>query len=190
MARGGRKRSWRFLTGKAWAGLALISFSFSTMAIPIPAPDIKNHSIPFPCENHPCGCQSAEQCWRHCCCFTVRERWEWAKAHLVEPPDYAERLSSEGVDSHHGCATRCCHEHRSPPACDSQRSNPRPPQCTFGFSVLQCRGLATVWVSTGAVVPPPAVVSWIPCLHQTGWALTAKFSPCNVAISPIDPPPR
>ena len=31
--------------------------------IPVPAAVHKDASQPFPCQNHPCGCRTAEQCW-------------------------------------------------------------------------------------------------------------------------------
>ena len=43
----------------------------------------------FPCMDCPCGCNSAEQCWRSCCCHTLAERMDWAREHGVRPPEYA-----------------------------------------------------------------------------------------------------
>ncbi|MFO0999901.1 MAG: hypothetical protein U0936_06175 [Planctomycetaceae bacterium] len=45
-------------------------------------------SQPFPCQNRPCGCRSAEQCWKKCCCFTNSQKVAWAKANRVDLPDY------------------------------------------------------------------------------------------------------
>ena len=49
----------------------------------------------FPCQNCPCGCKSAEQCWAACCCFTPAERFAWAKKKGVTPPSYAHRPTSK-----------------------------------------------------------------------------------------------
>jgi hypothetical protein len=43
----------------------------------------------YPCANCRCGCSSAEQCWRSCCCHTLAERFAWAREHQVRPPEYA-----------------------------------------------------------------------------------------------------
>jgi hypothetical protein len=43
----------------------------------------------FPCSSCPCGCATAEQCWRSCCCHTLAERMAWAREHGVRPPEYA-----------------------------------------------------------------------------------------------------
>ena len=44
----------------------------------------KDRSQPFPCMDKPCGCATAEQCFKNCCCHTPTERLAWAKAHRVE----------------------------------------------------------------------------------------------------------
>ena len=64
------------------------------MLFPLPfAPPVqhstdKDLSEPFPCQNRPCGCQSAAQCWRKCCCFTDTQKVAWAKANNVKVPDF------------------------------------------------------------------------------------------------------
>jgi hypothetical protein len=54
----------------------------------------KDLSKPFPCMNRPCGCKNADQCWRSCCCFTMRERLAWAEANGVEPPDFVREAAA------------------------------------------------------------------------------------------------
>jgi hypothetical protein len=91
-----RKTFWRRLRQRLGATLTLAGYLAATFGIPLPAPAIrKNATVPFPCQDHPCGCQTAEQCWTRCCCMTAEERWEWAAAHNIQPPDYAERPVSE-----------------------------------------------------------------------------------------------
>src|SRR5215212_7047907 len=58
--------------------------------IPLPAGDLAGKSGEFfPCSGCVCGCASAEQCWRSCCCHSLAERMVWAREHKVRPPDYA-----------------------------------------------------------------------------------------------------
>jgi hypothetical protein len=58
--------------------------------IPLPAGNIGHKSGElFPCSDDACGCASAEQCWRSCCCHSLRERMEWAREHKVRPPEFA-----------------------------------------------------------------------------------------------------
>lgn len=44
----------------------------------------KDRSRPFPCMDSPCGCATAEQCFRECCCHSVAERLDWAKRNGLE----------------------------------------------------------------------------------------------------------
>lgn len=57
-------------------------------APPVPHSTDKDLSEPFPCQNRPCGCQSAAQCWKKCCCFTDTQKVAWAKANNVKVPDF------------------------------------------------------------------------------------------------------
>jgi hypothetical protein len=54
----------------------------------------------YPCEACGCGCDSAEHCWRNCCCHTLAERLAWAETNSVKPPDFAlEAATLAGLDS-------------------------------------------------------------------------------------------
>jgi hypothetical protein len=72
--------------------LALLCLASIVLPLPIaPVAQIdpgKDTSQPFPCQNRPCGCRSAEQCWKKCCCFTNSQKVAWAKANGIELPDY------------------------------------------------------------------------------------------------------
>lgn len=72
--------------------LALLCLAAILLPLPIaPVAQIdpgKDTSQPFPCQNRPCGCRSAEQCWKKCCCFTNSQKVAWAKMNGVELPDY------------------------------------------------------------------------------------------------------
>lgn len=48
----------------------------------------KDTSEPFPCQNRPCGCRSASQCWEKCCCFSDEQKVAWAKANHVKVPEF------------------------------------------------------------------------------------------------------
>jgi len=60
------------------------------LGVPLPAPQAaeKDLSQPFPCMFSQCGCRTAEECWRHCCCHSLAERLQWARENHVQPPDY------------------------------------------------------------------------------------------------------
>jgi hypothetical protein len=87
-----RKRTWRSIGRRLIAAGALFAYLAATIGLPLPPPlIIKDGGKPFMCQGHACGCQTAEECWRHCCCHTPEERWAWAEEHHVQPPEYAEK---------------------------------------------------------------------------------------------------
>jgi hypothetical protein len=104
------RRGWRIC---GWLSVALylavaIGFSF-----PLPQPTLatvqKDRSQPFPCMDSPCGCRSAEQCWRHCCCHSLAERLAWARQNQVQPPDdVLAEANAEGIDWQSPAEHDCC----------------------------------------------------------------------------------
>jgi hypothetical protein len=80
------------------AAVALLGYLAAAIGFPLPAaPAVrKDLSQPFPCQDHLCGCQNAEQCWSSCCCFTPAERFARAESHGVRPPAYAEKPAADG----------------------------------------------------------------------------------------------
>ena len=99
------------LNRKSWPKLVrgLLSLSvllgICAMLFPLPIAPLphnsqeKDSSEPFPCQNRPCGCRSAEQCWKKCCCFDNTQKIAWAKANNVKVPDFvltAAKKETEG----------------------------------------------------------------------------------------------
>ncbi len=86
----------RKLSNSVYRWLNCLSVAFVLCAVLLPMPISlrssdgveKDLSQPFPCQNRPCGCRSAEQCWKKCCCFTNSQKVAWAKANGVDLPDY------------------------------------------------------------------------------------------------------
>jgi len=61
----------------------------------VPASSGKDLSEPFPCQNRPCGCNSADQCWKQCCCFNNREKVAWANKNAVSLPGFVVKAANE-----------------------------------------------------------------------------------------------
>ncbi|MCE9543947.1 MAG: hypothetical protein K8T25_00250 [Planctomycetia bacterium] len=82
------------------AAAAALFYLVAWIGFPLPqlreiaAGDVES-SEPFPCQHHHCGCVSAEQCWRNCCCMTMPQRLAWAKANGVTPPAWVTALAGE-----------------------------------------------------------------------------------------------
>lgn len=201
-------RVWRFRLCVVSVGIAYL---LAALEIPLPLFVAKRDSQPFPCQDHPCGCQTAEQCWRGCCCFSVEERWAWARAHQVEPPAYAEKPAEPSAaqgwytpkvrDRKRGAPVEksCCRKEAEHASCC--RSAPERSEKTASKSkdrvrwvttldAWRCQGYSTVWVSVGAVLPvfPFAVRNpeWVPCGSLSSLSLLAE----RLTSLPPDPPPR
>lgn len=72
------------------SGLLLATFVVTAAGIPLPSAGrlLKNGEL-YPCMTSGCGCDSAERCWRSCCCHTLTERLAWARKQGVRPPAFA-----------------------------------------------------------------------------------------------------
>jgi hypothetical protein len=223
-----RMSFWRPLPRRLSAGLALASYLVAIVGFPLPVSAGKDSGRPYPCQGHPCGCGSAEDCWRHCCCFSPEERWSWAAERHIQPPSYAEKPGAGGWraarlrerDGH--ITTRkadCPHCAKAPSAtsvattaqscCAKSRpagSTPKAPQAReaktqkktpkpgsrwrFGWNARHCQGLANVWISSGAIHPPPSVLTWKAFHADAGWISVPRFYTIPLVLTPPDPPPR
>jgi hypothetical protein len=77
--------------------MLLVVYFITAGGIPLPA----GSSLPvsgelYPCAGHACGCASAEQCWRRCCCHSLAERIAWAREHKVRPPAFVIAEARQG----------------------------------------------------------------------------------------------
>jgi hypothetical protein len=54
----------------------------------------KDLSAPFPCQHRACGCRSAAQCWKKCCCFNHAQKVAWAARNGVRVPALARKSAA------------------------------------------------------------------------------------------------
>jgi hypothetical protein len=77
---------------KRWSAAvpALLAVGLCAQIMPVPyvVSPVKDRSTSYPCMDRPCGCASAEQCWKSCCCFTNQQKVAWATQHAVKIPEY------------------------------------------------------------------------------------------------------
>ena len=100
----------------------------------------KDRSKPFPCQDKPCGCNSAKQCFSSCCCHTPKELLAWARANGLEPAVLTALTHRMAAETH-------------------QQDSPSPPSTESTARKASC------CASTTAALPslsPPA----IPALHD------------------------
>lgn len=197
-------------------GLCIFAHLALTVGFPLPqVSEASADSRPFPCKHHQCGCRSAEQCWRSCCCMSMREKLAWAKSHGVMPPDYV--IQGAGEEDSAVRAPACCqHVGRKKSSCcqsdgddnagaccrksssskstaDRPSAKPRRAQTDWvvGIHALKCQGLSLLWVTHGAIVPPPARLELPVETSPPTWCVP-RFSQIwqSVDSSPDVPPPR
>lgn len=97
--------------------LVLVAVCLATLPVPVPvvAAVYKDRSIPFPCQDRPCGCRDAKQCWTTCGCMSKEEKLRWAESRGISPPSYA--VSYDGTNSN------CCASIATTAACCSKASS-------------------------------------------------------------------
>jgi hypothetical protein len=177
------------------ARLTLLGVYILTAAgIPLPAGNLVHKSGElFPCAECACGCATAEQCWRSCCCHSLAERMAWAREHGVRPPDFAiaearrARIDVAWLIQPAGnasCCARalvaqaqscchakhsCCADHHDEQPVKSQSSH------VIGWKALNCKGHSADWIAavptlipTGCGQPDQLVlVEWLgPALSE------------------------
>ena len=170
------------------AATTLAAFLVASVGYPLWSGEGKDLSKPFPCMHRACGCRTAEQCWRGCCCFSNRQKLAWAREHNVTPPAYvaaaAEREAEESPSSRPCCSAKqgCAAPERMP----KQRSAGS--AVIYVIDALTCMTHLEQWVAIGA----------IDVVHCSPWQLelplTGKVSLCrqfyaSLTSDPATPPP-
>jgi hypothetical protein len=200
------RRSRRFLTA-----VSLVAYLASVWGYPLPQAATQDRSVPFPCQDHHCGCASAEQCWRSCCCFTPAERIAWAEKHDVTIPEPMRVALVAEEHEHHDDETcragdvcevgdtdhkpgACCdHEpggsERACATCASPQSGTSVGWVS-AFEARKCRGLSTLWIVTGAAVPLAIESLWEFEWASAGLVLSVERRLQSVTSLPTVPPPR
>ncbi len=183
--------------------------------------EIEAGTAPYPCQHHHCGCRSAEHCWRSCCCMSTQEKLAWAKQNGVTPPDYVLAAAISETQEHeaHDCADAgdevpsCCAAKRSPArrsCCSSvavkecgasqhchgegdntsKRSAPGI-DWILGIQAQKCQGVSTLWIISGAVLPPsPPQSVTVDAAPPLWWSHTMVCVWQTISQQPDVPPPR
>lgn len=197
-----------------------VLLTFVAALLPLPIPQMHEHdeesSEPFPCQHHHCGCRSADQCWKKCCCFTNAQKVAWAKSHHVQAPEFVIAAAKSESTAQSCTGGSCCLKEKpqakvttaTPPSnCqisanvdlpnDSplvRTANEKPdrPEMTyvFGFRAQECQGQVWGWsVLPWSILPPP------PQFLSTSdrpacWPLPLSEREPETMREPPVPPPR
>jgi len=207
-----RQQTFRF-SGRArrLLGLVLLLSVFASF-IPLPIAPVqisveKDRSEPFPCQDRPCGCRSAQQCWKKCCCFTNEQKLAWTRRnHIPAPRIVLEQIAREKRDTSlvhttkctaagSVCRLSCCERpssddetqaDASAPAGTSQNSS----RYVLGLFVQQCHGGGLSWNSLPWSLLPPLVELPAWPLMVVAAPSFVRTLPAEVYDSPPVPPPR
>lgn len=195
-----RRRFWIALRYRLGVLGVCLAYALAALEVPLPVFVHKISGQPFPCQDHACGCQTAEQCWSHCCCFTAEERWAWAREHNVEPPAYAEKQKPVENPAPHGWNTAklrdrdSCAETAKSCCCRTQKPETPTEQPSRSWMTMmtawRCQGYATLWISIGAVLPILPLAAWSLDDAPPSRLCLASVWPDIVPFTPPDPPPR
>jgi hypothetical protein len=122
-----------------------------------PAKSEKDVSAPFPCQNRPCGCKTADQCWKKCCCFTNAQKIAWANSRGVKVPNDV-LLAAQTESGLKPLAKACCQ--REQVSSDASKPEKRSLRSRWVISLeeLKCSGIDTSVVGFPACLPPVAAV--------------------------------
>lgn len=209
-------RSRRFITA-----LALVAYVASVVGYPLPLPasdQKRNDSIPYPCQGHACGCNSAAQCWESCCCYTPAERLAWVKRHGIELPASTLTALTTAAANQTGHATKSCCRHEA--GAEAKAANPasscgacdehdcdheRAPESVAeesederrgiqvewinAIAAQKCHGLTTMWLVSGANLPVEIRELWQFDWQPAGYVNVATDNPTSPAYEPLVPPP-
>jgi hypothetical protein len=181
--------------GRGGSWLALLGQLIALVGLPLPVASAKDLSSPFPCQHRACGCMSAADCWKSCCCFSAAERVGWAREHGVEPP---AALVEEAEQEHPCChsGSNCSHGSTEP---SDKPTDPVQPKKTHAESgtrwliVIQarrCHGTDTDTTSVGPIAMPLSPALWQFDWTPAGNVGAISLIPISLSRLPLPPPPR
>ncbi|HWL08276.1 MAG TPA: hypothetical protein VNQ76_07725 [Planctomicrobium sp.] len=181
--------------------LLLVSFFASFVPLPggsaAPANSSeKDRSQPFPCQNRPCGCRSAEQCWKKCCCFTNAQKLAWAEKNRVKVPKFvlkqAENEQSQIAAVSTNSQSSCCSGSGKKQCQSGTCSDNNEPKSSviIGIFAQQCQGNGFYWNSLPWIILPI-----IDDVTFSETLVTSAFErptllPASIFYQPPVPPPR
>lgn len=198
-----RRKSLNSLLGRILSGIALCSLlAFSLLPIPLllPEPDDrfgygieKDLSVPFPCMHRRCGCKSAAQCSKQCCCFSAAQKAEWAQQQDASPrtvktkPRLRTSLNPELCGAFEQAPAALTQPDRKNPV---ENRSPLQIDWVSGPQFSVCHGQSSLWLCVPvAIVPDCAQLS-------DGSALPADARPifsealCSAEPTVPTPPPK
>lgn len=180
--------------------LLTCAYLTSMIGMPAPAMPIRKGGSLFPCQNRPCGCQTAEDCRRHCCCHNDAEKIVWAEQHRVPVADVLPEPSSRewrrapSANPPDSCRSpsspedRCCQIASLAPS--TAKEAPHLSKALCGCFARKCGGSDGSWLALGLLSPvdrAPGVAAPSP---RPEVAMSADSDVTGQSPAPATPPPK
>ena len=216
-----RRETRRGVVRRSVVAACLVAYVLVAAGVPMPAISRPTKSGElFPCASSGCGCGSAEQCWRGCCCHSLAERLAWANKNGVTPPAFAlaaakcaglngtgqpvsmktvrVSLAAKAVAKTPACCQKkadssCCKSSSERSCCSSHKADAtKSDESNFviGFRALACQGQSHNWLAA-----IPTLIS-VELELSDQLAFVAWLGPHSSAVAagtyapPTPPPPK
>lgn len=167
----------------------LLCFVLIAGGVPLPEAPTFGQGGAYPCQSHRCGCSSAEQCWKSCCCFSHSQKLAWAKQNNLTPPAIAiAQVRSQPAKVQSCCAAKASSASNS--CCKASPASTNTSDWSLALEKAKCRGAATQWLTLGAALPAPELTvsdEEVPMVDR--WSIVDEWT-LSCADRPEAPPPR
>lgn len=162
-----------------------VAYFAATFGVPMPVTvAVKSIGQPFPCQDHCCGCRSAEQCAERCCCYSRVQQKSWYAQHgIAAPAAVALATNSHSSPPGKSCCQTAGHSVQ-------RQLEPTSTGWTLSVGASKCHGLVSFWLTAGAVLPPPAGVECCIALLPSEWLIPHNVALSSASATPPVPPPR
>lgn len=179
--------------------VAVLLFAMVVQLVPVSIPTSKtrvekDRSQPFPCQDRPCGCRSAEHCRKKCCCFTPQQKTAWAKKEARSRERTAALASTESTELkpvRQCCSTKRLPSSRSELARSKTVHKPMSKQrVVVGISAQKCDGVEQSLLGHLLYPVPISIDVDDPLLPTGERIIPPAFYFRSVRNPPPEPPPR
>jgi hypothetical protein len=155
----------------------------------------------FPCEHCGCGCQSAERCWTHCCCFTAQQKVAWARQNGVAVPEFVVAAAKQEAAAPRKPTCAHCHRRDTPQAAGSPhdvrtrnhdkqgKDENRSSGGVSWLSALRCHGSTPQWQAVRESWPGDRHVELCVVLLPRGRVASQPFLRYLFSLPPPPTPP-
>ena len=189
--------------------LALVNYVALAAGLPLPSCSYAaigaeaGSSTPHPCSGHRCGCGSAEQCWKSCCCFSTAEKLAWARRNGITPPSFVvaepePRPTGSRSPVRKSCCSAqpvvvksCCSASAAVSTTEEVVPAKQPRWISY-LAAARCRGAAAAeWLNVPVSLPIKAFDGSVLRLERVQvFVPIAESILTSASLSTAEPPPR